>query len=106
LIRHYDTEMTTPVLPNCDDSEAKTVWLEHGWAQRPREMERLYDVIFDPNETQNLASDPAHAQVLEQMRGRLQRWMDATADPLLAGPVEEPAGARINEKRGASPRDL
>jgi N-sulfoglucosamine sulfohydrolase len=105
LIRHYDDDMTTIVLSNCDDSEAKTVWLEHDWAERPKEMERLYDVIFDPNETQNLAADPAHAQVLTEMRGRLQRWMESTADPLLSGPLVAPAGARINDKRGASPRD-
>ncbi len=105
LIRHYDAEMTTPVLPNCDDSEAKAVWLEHGWGQRPKQMERLYDLIFDPNETQNLAADPAHAEVLAMMRGRLQRWMEATEDPLLVGEVKAPRGARINDKRGASPRD-
>ena len=105
LIRHFDDDMTTPVLPNCDESEAKTVWLEHGWAERPVEAERLYDVIFDPNETRNLAGDPDHGPVLEEMRGRLQRWMEATDDPLLRGPVAAPKGARINDKRGRSPRD-
>ncbi|MFP6645663.1 MAG: sulfatase [Candidatus Latescibacterota bacterium] len=105
LIRQYDPEMTTPVLPNCDESEAKSVWLEHGWAQRPVDAEQLYDVVFDPNETRNLAVDPAHGQVLEEMRRRLQRWMESTRDPLLKGPVAAPTGARINDKRGASPGD-
>jgi arylsulfatase A-like enzyme len=104
-IRHYDAEMTTPVLPNCDDSEAKSVWLEHGWAQRAIDQERLYDLVFDPNETNNLAMDPTHAPILAQMRSRLLTWMEATADPLLSGAVAAPAGSRINDKRGASPRD-
>ncbi|HCL27278.1 MAG TPA: sulfatase, partial [Candidatus Latescibacteria bacterium] len=105
LIIHYDEEMTTPVLANCDDSEAKSVWLEHDWAQRPVAAERLYDVIFDPNESCNLAADPGHAMVLEEMRVRLHRWMEATDDPLLEGPVAAPKGARINDKHGGSPRD-
>ncbi|HIG18175.1 MAG TPA: sulfatase [Candidatus Handelsmanbacteria bacterium] len=105
LIIHYDGEMTTPVLANCDDSEAKSVWLEHGWAQRPVAAERLYDVIFDPNESCNFAADPGHAMVLEEMRVRLHRWMEATDDPLLEGPVAAPKGARINDKHGGSPRD-
>lgn len=105
LIIHYDEEMTTPVLANCDDSEAKSVWLGHGWAQRPVAAERLYDVIFDPNESCNFAADPGHAMVLEEMRVRLHRWMEATDDPLLEGPVAAPKGARINDKHGGSPRD-
>lgn len=104
-IRHYDDDMPTQVMPNCDDSEAKTVWLEHGWAERHIDSERLYDVVFDPNESQNLAADPDHAAILADMRARLQRWMEATDDPLLHGPVPTPSGAKINNRRGASPRD-
>jgi len=37
-----------------------------------------YDLIFDPNETHNLASDPFVTEVLNEMRGRLDRWMQAT----------------------------
>ncbi len=34
--------------------------------------------------------------VLEQMRSRLDRWMRATKDPLLEGPVKAPKGASYN----------
>ena len=105
LIRHFDDDMPTQVLPNCDDSLAKTEWLAHGWADRPIARERLYDTVFDPNESHNLAGDPACADVLQDLRQRLHRWMEATDDPLLRGPVPAPAGARINDKGGASPRD-
>lgn len=105
LIRHFDDDMSTQVLPNCDDSLAKTEWMVHGWAERPIDRERLYDTVFDPNETDNLAGDPAHADVLQDLRARLQRWMEATRDPLLLGPVPAPAGAKINDKHGGSPND-
>ncbi len=48
-IRRYD-DRQAPVLPNCDDSLSKSLWLEHGWAQMAPEPEMLFDLIFDPNE--------------------------------------------------------
>jgi hypothetical protein len=37
------------------------------------------------------------------MRARLARWMETTADPLLAGPVPAPEGAVANDPDGLSP---
>jgi arylsulfatase A-like enzyme len=101
-IRRFD-ERPSPVLPNCDDGLSKDVWLEHGWQNRAPAPEQLYDLIFDPNEAHNLAGDPSTITVLEEMRGRLDRWMRATDDPLLRGPVPAPAGARVNDPDGLSP---
>lgn len=103
-IRRFE-ERPGPVLPNCDDSLAKDVWLEGGWRERPVEAEQLYDLVFDPNEAHNLAASSEHAAVLEEMRGRLAQWMTKTDDPLLRGPVAAPSGARVNDADGASPRD-
>jgi len=103
-IRRFE-ERTSPVLPNCDDSLSKDVWLESGWGARPPETERLYDLVFDPNETNNLTEDPAMADVLAEMRGRLDRWMKATDDPLLHGPVPAPSGSKVNDPDGLSPRE-
>jgi N-sulfoglucosamine sulfohydrolase len=94
-----------PVLPNCDDSLSKDVWLWHGWQDRPPAVEQLYDLIFDPNETHNLAEMPSMANILNQMRDRLARWMHATHDPLLGGPVPPPPGARVNDPDGLSPAE-
>ncbi|MGQ9631645.1 MAG: sulfatase family protein [bacterium] len=103
-IRRFE-DRRGPVLPNCDDSPSKDVWMKHGWRDRSIEMEQLYDLIFDPCETHNLASDPSMGAVLEEMRGRLDRWMRATDDPLLKGPVPAPVGARVNNPNDLSPRD-
>jgi len=93
----------TPVLPNCDDGASKQLWLDHGWKERPVAREQLYDLVFDPNEANNLAGDPAASRVLEDMRGRLARFMRETDDPLLNGPVPAPPGATFNDPDGLSP---
>lgn len=103
-IRRYDGR-TRPVLPNCDDGFSKELWLAQGWRDRPVEAEQLYDLTFDPNETRNLAADPAIRTVLDEMRGRLERWMRATNDPLLKGPVKAPPDARVNDANGISPKE-
>ena len=95
-IKRFD-DRTAPVQPNVDDSPSKTVWHDHGWAERPIDAELLYDLIFDPNESNNLVANLRYADVLADMRGRLQRWMTETHDPLLAGAVPLPAGAQVND---------
>jgi arylsulfatase A-like enzyme len=95
-IKRFD-DRTAPVQPNVDDSPSKTVWHDHGWAERPIDAELLYDLIFDPNESNNLVANLRYADVLADMRGRLQRWMTETHDPLLAGAVPLPAGAQAND---------
>ena len=107
-IRRFD-DRRTPVLPNCDDSPSKTLWLEHGWADRAPAQEQLYDLVFDPNEPNNLvyrvAGHPALGEVLVDMRARLERWMQETDDPLLYGPVPAPSGSQVNDANGLSPRE-
>jgi arylsulfatase A-like enzyme len=96
-IRRYDGRKTA-VLPNCDDGWSKTEWLDHGWQANPLETEEgLYDLIFDPNEHNNLAISSNYQAVLAEMRGRLDRWMKRTDDPLLLGPIPLPQGARASD---------
>jgi N-sulfoglucosamine sulfohydrolase len=94
-----------PVLANCDDSASKDLWVEHGWGERLVPEERLYDLLFDPDEGNNLAGDPSREGVLSEMRERLESWMRDTADPLLDGPIPPPEGAMINEHNQVSPDD-
>jgi arylsulfatase A-like enzyme len=89
-------ERRTPVLANTDDGPSKDLLLAAGWAEREIPKEQLYDLVFDPNEANNLAGDPAYATVLADLRARLEQWMRDTDDPLLAGHVDPPPGVEIN----------
>jgi N-sulfoglucosamine sulfohydrolase len=94
-----------PVLPNCDDGLSKSLWLQYDWGHQPVGREGLFDLIFDPNERNNLIEDPSSRVVADEMRGRLDRWMRATEDPLLKGPVQAPSGAVANDPDDISPKD-
>jgi arylsulfatase A-like enzyme len=93
------------VLPNCDDSPSKDLWLEYGWKQREIAQEELYDLVFDPAEQNNLVADQSASAALQDMRDRMRKWMVRTNDPLLKGPVQAPAGAKVNPVDGISPRE-
>jgi arylsulfatase A-like enzyme len=102
-IRRY--EPGPPVLANVDDGPTKDKLVELGWGEQPVPGEQLYDLVLDPNEMRNLAADPAHAAVRDELRARLERWMLETGDPLLDGPVPAPPGARVNRRTDISPHD-
>ncbi|HEY1337461.1 MAG TPA: sulfatase [Bryobacteraceae bacterium] len=103
-IRRYG-DRTAPVLPNCDDGPSKSLWLDHDWRSQTVAREQLYDLIFDPTEHRNLAADASYTKQLDEMRGRLDAWMQRTADPLLKGPVPAPPGAKVNPADGNSPQE-
>ena len=95
----------TPVLSNCDDSASKSLWMAHGWQNRPIPTERLFDLMFDPHEACNLAGDEAFRPILTQLRAQLDQWMHDTNDPLLHGDVPLPPNAQINHPDALSPKD-
>lgn len=103
-IRRFD-DYPYPVLANTDDGPSKDLLLANGWANRLIPTEQLYDLVFDPNEARNLADEPALAEVLQELRGRLGAWMRDTEDPLLDGPVPAPKGAELNGREQLSPLD-
>jgi arylsulfatase A-like enzyme len=103
-IRRFD-ERGRIALPNCDDSPTKAWLLERGWANRPLPQEQLFDLWFDPQEMNNLAGKKEAANALDEMRWRLDNWMEATNDPLLQGTVAPPGGAQINDPDGQSPNE-
>jgi len=68
----------------------------------PRPVEELYDLLADPYETKNLAADPAHRELLEEMRGTLYSWMEETGDPgLIPEPILEDLGREHGSKMAA-----
>ncbi|MFA6239921.1 MAG: sulfatase [Candidatus Hydrogenedentales bacterium] len=50
-------------------------------AYRNRPAFELYDLETDPNEVNNLASDPNHADILVNLKTRLKAFQAATKDP-------------------------
>jgi arylsulfatase A-like enzyme len=90
-------EKHTPVLPNTDDGPSKDLLLRHGWDEHEIPREELFDLVFDPNEANNLAFDPSHQSTVAELRERLERWMRDTDDPLLAGRVDPPPGVELND---------
>ncbi|MFP5387920.1 MAG: sulfatase, partial [Thermoleophilia bacterium] len=103
-IRRFD-DHPGPVLANCDDSETKSLLVAAGWGEREVPRERLYDLVLDPAEGHDLAARAEFAAQLADLRGRLERWMHETDDPLLSGPVEPPPGALVNEQWQVSPNE-
>jgi N-sulfoglucosamine sulfohydrolase len=104
-IRRFDEDHQGPVLPNVDDGPSKDLLVSHGWPDRALPREELHDLIFDPQEVANVVHDPAYAEVLEELRGRLETWMRETDDPLLDGPVQPQPGTALNRPDQLSPDD-
>jgi hypothetical protein len=50
---------------------------------RPRQVDELYDLESDPHETINLAGDPGHEAIADELRGRILQWMESIGDPWL-----------------------
>ena len=78
-----------------DASPTKDLLRERGFFEPRRPPEMLFDLAHDPLERINLAYDLAQASVRASLRDRLERWMRANDDPLLAGQVAAPAGATL-----------
>ena len=67
---------------------------------------RKSDLYLDPVERVNRVGDPRYQAVHDDLAGRLERWMEATGDPLAAGDaVPRPEGARVNRRECLSPTE-
>lgn len=104
-IRRFDNQ-PYPILPNCDNSPSKWAWLQNGWREQPPPDEALFDLLFDPNETNNLINAPSHKAIAADLRQRLTDWMVATDDPLRLGRMPAPETAVINPPDIISPNEV
>jgi N-sulfoglucosamine sulfohydrolase len=63
-IRRFDKNHPKPVLANIDDGPSKHVLLQNGWGGWPLPEDRLFDLLYDPQEMHNVAYEPDYANVL------------------------------------------
>jgi len=93
-----------PILANIDPGITKTALCEVGLAEMSIDKERLYDLMLDPAERENLIGQVAQRDVAEMMRDHLEQWMVKSEDPLLSGAVAPPEGARVTEMSAVDPK--
>jgi arylsulfatase A-like enzyme len=79
-----------------DPGPAVDMWEKDGGPKRFRAEEQLYDLLFDPCEACNLASNPDYADVLADMRGCLLEWQQETGDPILKCPIAPVTAEGLN----------
>lgn len=74
-----------------DGNAANILWRYH---HRPEE--ELYDVIADPGEQHNLATDPKFLSTLEQLRQELKQWRGTQQDTITGPEIikDEPKGTK------------
>lgn len=104
-IRRF-SDRKTPLLANIDSSCSKELWLRYGYERLVLPNEELYDLIFDPIETNNLSCEQAAQPVLAEMRQRLDRWMRQTNDPLLHGDIPLPSTGVVSHPDDQEPQDI
>ena len=56
---------------------------------QPRAGEELYDVVNDPYQMNNLAEKPEYKSTLDEMRGRLDKWLTEFQDSIPQNPTPD-----------------
>jgi len=93
--------------PNVDNGLAKD-WYKRNRPEvfkAPRPKEMLFDLRSDPLERNNLVGKPEFEPVLNELRATLDRWMEATDDPIRLGHVRPPKGARVTPSNVWGPEE-
>ena len=75
---------------SCDGSETKDVFNSHGWQSRPVAEKQLYDLFFDPFESNNLVGKSEYVSIERELHQRLNSWMEETGDLLLKNKIPKP----------------
>lgn len=81
LIRYFDTATDFHTVP---------VRIEDVLAKRVIKQVELFDLENDPTELNNLADDPAYAEIRRDLDTKLWSWLERVDEPLLKGPIATP----------------
>ncbi len=60
--------------------ESKLDSIQMLWFEPGKSVEELYDLLSDPYELRNLASDPAHQSTLKRLREAMNTWIKTSND--------------------------
>lgn len=104
LIRYFDYH-NGYVPANIDASPSKEDMIDAGLLRQTHEREMLFDLVLDPLERKNLVNSNDCKDVYEDLRLRLENWMERTSDPLLrvGYRVPKPEGAWVNRLSDLDP---
>jgi arylsulfatase A-like enzyme len=78
-------------------NDGKLNELQSRFYQSTRPVEELYDVVNDPYQINNLATNPKHTKTLDNLRSVLYNWMGETNDQ---GLIPEPYLEELGKKYG------
>ena len=76
----YGEEMPTMQAWRKLNAEGKLTGAQKLFFAPVKPREELYDTVSDPDEVNNLASQPRHQEKLKELRGALDRWIVETHD--------------------------
>lgn len=104
LIRYFDYH-NGYVPANIDASPSKEDMIDAGLLRQTHEREMLFDLVLDPLERKNLVNSNDCKDVYEDLRLRLENWMERTGDPLLrvGYRMPKPEGAWVNRLSDLDP---
>lgn len=95
-IKYYGTYEKI-VAPNCDNGLTKRFMVNNGWLKEDHLREGLFDLYLDPGERVNLIDRPEYAEILQDLKNRLNEYMISTEDPLLKGDIPFPEGGKTDK---------
>lgn len=98
---HYNYEKQFPYTPNVRGVRTerwKYIRYPHGDGSPDRHLAELYDLAGDPQELHNLIADPAYADVVNQLQGRLQELMHEVGLQHDDAPLDEGIKSELPEE--------
>ncbi len=79
-ITYLDDQWEHYNISNCDNSPHKQMLINHGWCNRSKPKELLFDLLYDPQEKNNLINHPDYQSVKEELSEQLKAWRRKTKD--------------------------
>lgn len=70
-------------LSNINESRAKDWYIELGIKNKKRDKYQLYDLMYDPDEKNNLVHEQDYQQIKNELAKKLKQWRKETKDKVL-----------------------